>query len=162
MAVGLVCGLDLGYIAAAVRQFRAPEHRLQPQHLPNGVVQIDDAYNANPEGIVGALEVLGAYAPKQRIVVTPGLIEMGSEKATYHAAIGRAAAQTVDVAVLVGPRQTADIKEAMLASDFPPGQIHVTKSFDEARELVESLATHDTAILYANDLPDQFDESLLI
>ena len=162
IGVGLTFGLDLGYMAAAVRQFRAPDHRLQPQHLANGVVVLDDGYNANPEGIVGALEVLGTYAPKQRIVVTPGLIEMGSEKSTYHAAIGRAAAKTVDVAVLVGPRQTADIKEALLASDFPAGQIHVMKSFDEARELVESMATHDTAILYANDLPDQFDESLLI
>ncbi len=93
ISVGLSFGLDLGYMAAAVRQFRAPEHRLQPQHLANGVVVLDDGYNGNPEGIVGALEVLGGYAPKQRIVVTPGLIEMGSEKSTYHAAIGRAAAQ---------------------------------------------------------------------
>jgi UDP-N-acetylmuramoyl-tripeptide--D-alanyl-D-alanine ligase len=160
--VGLACGLDLGYIAAAVRQQRSPEHRLQAVKLSNGVIELDDAYNANPEGIVGALEVLGSYKGRRRIVVTPGLVEMGREKASYHARIGQVAAKTCDIAVLVGPKQTADIKASMLQASFPPERIHVVKGLEEARELLSREGSNQDVILFANDLPDQYDEALVI
>ena len=162
IGVGLTCGLELAYMAAAIRQFAPPEHRLQPVQLGNGVTVLDDAYNANPEGIIGALEVLGRYAPRRRIVVTPGLIEMGREKASYHGRIGRAAAKWADVAVLVGPKQTADIKAAMLEASFPPDRLHVARGFAEAQDMLRRVGEPGDVILYANDLPDQFDEFLVI
>ncbi|HWO72601.1 MAG TPA: UDP-N-acetylmuramoyl-tripeptide--D-alanyl-D-alanine ligase, partial [Dehalococcoidia bacterium] len=162
MGVGLLCGLDLAYMAAALRSFRSPEHRLQPRKLSNGVIVLDDAYNANPDGIIGALETLGRYEPRRRILVTPGLIEMGSEKAAYHSRIGRAAAANCDVAILVGPKQTADIRAAMLEARFPAEQLYVTRSLDEAQTVIGRIGTPDDVILYANDLPDQYDEGLRI
>jgi UDP-N-acetylmuramoyl-tripeptide--D-alanyl-D-alanine ligase len=164
VGVGLTCGLDLPYIAAALRQARPPEHRLQPLALPTGGVYLDDGYNANPQGIIGALEVLGAYAPKRRIVITPGLIEMGKDRAQYHEAIGRAAAGHVDVAFLVGPKQTADIRAGMLAAGFPEANLHTVRSLDEARDRVTAIGGWDagSVVLVANDLPDQFDEFLVI
>jgi UDP-N-acetylmuramoyl-tripeptide--D-alanyl-D-alanine ligase len=164
IGVGLTCGLDLPYMAAALRQARPPEHRLQPLTLPTGGIYLDDGYNGNPQGIIGALEVLGAYAPKRRIVITPGLIEMGRERAQYHEAIGRAAAANVDVAFLVGPKQTADIRQGMLDAGYPEGQVHVVRSLDEARDQVTAMGGWDagSVVLVANDLPDQFDEYLVI
>ncbi len=161
IGVGLSCGLELGYMAAAIRQFRPPEHRLQPMEA-NGITVLDDAYNANPEGIIGAIEVLGRYAPRRRVLVTPGLIEMGRAKAEYHTRIGRAAAANVDVAFLVGPKQTSDIRQAMLEASFPEGSLHVTRSLDEAREALGRMGAAGDVVLYANDLPDQFDETLVI
>jgi UDP-N-acetylmuramoyl-tripeptide--D-alanyl-D-alanine ligase len=159
--MGLSCGLDIEYMAGAIRQFRPPQHRLEPVEA-GGITVLDDAYNANPEGIIGAIEVLGRYAPRRRVLVTPGLIEMGKEKAAYHARIGSAASANVDVAFLVGPKQTADIKEAMLAASFPASSLHVTRSFDEAREALSKIGAAGDVVLYANDLPDQFDEFLVI
>ncbi len=161
MGIGLSCGLDVEYMAAAVRQFRPPEHRLQ--RLETGdVTVLDDAYNANPEGIIGAIEVLGGYAPRRRILVTPGLVEMGKAKAEYHARIGAAAAANVDVAFLVGPKQTEDIREAMLTASFPEASLHVTRSLDEARAVMAEMTAAGDVVLYANDLPDQYDEFLMI
>jgi UDP-N-acetylmuramoyl-tripeptide--D-alanyl-D-alanine ligase len=160
--VGLACGLDLGYMAAAVRQLRPPEHRLQAVKLSNGVIELDDAYNANPEGIVDALEVLGSYSGRRRIVVTPGLVEMGREKGVYHARIGQVAAKTCDIAVLVGPKQTADIKASMLQASFPEERIHVVKGLEEARLFLTQEGSNQDVILFANDLPDQYDEELVI
>ena len=164
IGVGLTCGLDLPYMAAALRQARPPEHRLQPMTLPTGGVYLDDGYNGNPEGIIGALEVLGAYAPKRRIVITPGLIEMGKDRAQYHEAIGRAAAQNVDVAFLVGPKQTADIRAGMVVAGFPEANVHTVRSLEEARDRISAMNGWDAgnAVLVANDLPDQFDEFLVI
>jgi UDP-N-acetylmuramyl pentapeptide synthase len=96
--------------------------------------------------------------------VTPGLIEMGKDKAAYHEAIGRAAAKHVDVAFLVGPKQTADIRAGMIAAGFPEGAIHTTRSQDEAQEAVTAMGGWDAGnvVLMANNLPDQFDEYLVI
>jgi len=161
MGLGLSCGLEIEYMAAAIRHFRAPEHRLQPVEA-GGVTILDDAYNANPEGIIGAIEVLGRYAPRRRVLVTPGLIEMGNAKAEYHARIGVAAAANVDVVFLVGPKQTADIKDAMLVRGFPEASLHVVRSLDEAREMMMESGAAGDVVLYANDLPDQYDEFLVI
>ena len=164
IGVGLTCGLDLPYMTAALRTARPPEHRLQPLTLPTGGIYLDDGYNGNPQGIIGALEVLGAYAPKRRIVITPGLIEMGKARSEYHEAIGRAAAKNVDVAFLVGPKQTADIRRGMLAAGYPEAQVHTVRSLDEARDAVTAMGGWDagSVVLVANDLPDQFDEYLVI
>ncbi len=161
MGIGLSCGLDIEYMAAAIRQFRPPEHRLQPVEA-GGVTILDDAYNANPEGIIGAIEVLGRYAPRRRVLVTPGLVEMGKAKAEYHARIGVAAAANVDLAFLVGPKQTVDIKDAMLAAGFAEASLHVVRSLDEAREVMGERGAAGDVVLYANDLPDQYDEFLVI
>jgi UDP-N-acetylmuramoyl-tripeptide--D-alanyl-D-alanine ligase len=151
-------------MAAALRQARPPEHRLQPMPLPTGGVYLDDGYNGNPQGIIGALEVLGAYAPRRRIVITPGLIEMGKDRAQYHEAIGRAAAGNVDVAFLVGPKQTADIRAGMLAAGFAEANVHTVRSLEEARDQITAMNGWEAgnAVLVANDLPDQFDEFLVI
>ena len=149
---------------AALRQFHSPDHRLQPLKLPTGGILLDDGYNGNPQGIIGALEVLGAYAPKRRILITPGLIEMGRDKQRYHAEIGWAAAKNTDIAFLVGPKQTADIRAAMLESGFPESSLHTTRSLAEARSMLEedAIGSANDVILIANDLPDQFDEYLAI
>jgi UDP-N-acetylmuramoyl-tripeptide--D-alanyl-D-alanine ligase len=130
--------------------------------MANGVTVLDDGYNANPDGIIGALEVLGAYQPRRRVLVTSGLIEMGSEKAAYHARLGKAAAAHADVAVLVGPRQTADIRDAMLESAFPEGCLHVARNPAEAETVLQRIGMPGDVILHSTDLPDQFDEYLVI
>ena len=164
IGVGLTCGLDLQYMAAALRQARPPEHRLQPMTLATGGILLDDGYNGNPQGIIGAIEVLGTYAPKRRIVITPGLIEMGKDRAQYHEAIGHAAVGNVDMAYLIGPKQTADIRKGMLEAGFPESGIYTARSLDEAREQVTATGGWDagSVVLIANDLPDQFDEYLVI
>ncbi len=162
LGVGLTCGLDLGYMAAAIRVFEPPEHRLQPMQLENGVTMLDDAYNANPEGIIGALEVLGSYKPRRRVLVTSGLIEMGREKAAYHGRIGRAAAANADVVVLVGPKQTADIRAAMIEASFPAECVHLARNPEEAQSVLGRIGQAGDVILYSTDLPDQFDEFLVI
>ena len=70
----------------------------------------------------------------------------------------------VDVAYLVGPKQTADIRAGMLTAGIPESSIITTKSFEEARDAVTALGGWDagSVVLVANDLPDQFDEFLVI
>jgi len=80
-AVGHLAGIGIEQIAAGLATVQPPEHRLAP--IPNpraGIIVIDDAYNSNPAGAAAALEVLGGHLARRRILVTPGMVELGDEE----------------------------------------------------------------------------------
>ena len=88
-AVGHLRGLSMEEIARGLHAVEPPEHRLQP--IPNpraGIVVIDDAYNSNPAGAAAALEVLRSHPAKRRILVTPGMVELGDQEAALNEAFG--------------------------------------------------------------------------
>src|SRR5439155_10523754 len=75
-AAALALGMSLEEIARAARRIQAVEHRLQPIEGAGGVLVIDDAFNSNPRGAAAALEVLAEIEARQRVLVTPGMVEL--------------------------------------------------------------------------------------
>ncbi|MDE6427989.1 MAG: UDP-N-acetylmuramoyl-tripeptide--D-alanyl-D-alanine ligase, partial [Muribaculaceae bacterium] len=75
--VGLRLGVSREQIAYAVEKIEQVEHRLSIKRLPGNVTIIDDAFNSNPTGSAMALDVLAAM-PGTRVIITPGMIELGS------------------------------------------------------------------------------------
>ena len=76
-------GIPLEELVYPVRMLRPVEHRLQL--LPNGF--IDDAYNSNPAGFRGALDVLAGF-DAQRVLVTPGMVELGNRMEALNRELG--------------------------------------------------------------------------
>ncbi len=104
-AVGRVLGIEPARIAEGLAKVQAPPHRLQPIHNRRaGIVVIDDAYNSNPDGAAAALEVLREHPAKRRLLVTPGMVELGELEAELNRRFGEQAGAVCDVAILVGPR----------------------------------------------------------
>jgi len=161
-AAALECGLEPKHIAYWIRQFSPPQHRLQVIPSDNQVTVIDDSYNSNPDGILEALQVLASFKPRRRILVTPGLVELGGLQDGYNRRVGELAASCCDVVILVGPKQTAKIREGLMKEEFPAQQLIVARDFSEATNLLHSMSKSDDVILLANDLPDQHDEHLII
>ena len=85
-----------------------------------GVTVIDDSYNSNPIGATEALEVLGSFTTGQRILVTPGMIELGPLEANLNEALGAKAAEVCDYVVLVGVERTKPLAAGLKAKNFPP------------------------------------------
>ena len=79
-SVALELGMDLAAIARGIGKIAPIEHRLQLLPSGNGVTVIDDAFNANPAGFAAAMEVLRGF-PGRKIVLTPGLVELGEARA---------------------------------------------------------------------------------
>jgi UDP-N-acetylmuramoyl-tripeptide--D-alanyl-D-alanine ligase len=158
-AVGHVLGMSPEQIARGLARVAAPEHRLQP--LPNpraGIVVIDDAYNANPTGAAAALEVLRDHPAQRRILVTPGMVELGDEEATLNERFGRQAARACDHVILVGPVRTRPIAAGLRAEGFDPAQITVVADIAAATEALRGLTRSGDVILFENDLPDMYAE----
>ncbi|HEY7356276.1 MAG TPA: UDP-N-acetylmuramoyl-tripeptide--D-alanyl-D-alanine ligase, partial [Ktedonobacterales bacterium] len=113
VTAALLCGMSLEEIARAVEQVEPVEHRLQLIQGAGGVTVIDDAYNANPEGVRTALEVLAQFNDGRRVLVTPGMVELGPIEAEENYHFGQLAATSCDVVILVGRKRTEPIARGL-------------------------------------------------
>ena len=149
-------GMTLEEIAQGVSRCQPVEHRLQL--LDGGPVTIiDDAFNANPVGARAALRVLSRF-PGRRIVITPGMVELGGEEAAFNEAFGEQMAASTDIAILVGKRHVQPIVDGLLKAGFPQEQIHVVASLDESTKVLHGIMREGDVVLYENDLPDNYSE----
>lgn len=154
-AVGRAFGLRLRQIAQAVARVEPVAHRLALRQ-EGGVNVIDDAFNSNPVGARNAVEILGQFTTGRRVIVTPGMVELGERHEEENLAFGRHIAGHADLAVLVGAVQTAPIRSGLAQEGFPPEQIHVAASLYEAQDFLKTYLRPGDTVLYENDLPDQY------
>ena len=152
MALAHTLGISLKEMVYPVRLIKTVEHRLQL--LPNGY--IDDAYNSNPAGFRSALDTLAAFSA-QRVLVTPGMVELGDRQDALNRELGEYAATRCDYAVLVGLKQAPPLKEGLLAGGFPEERIYVAATLQEGLNFVNNLPREgERIVLLENDLPDNF------
>ena len=151
-------GLTPEQLAHGIARLEPVEHRLQLMPSSGGLTVIDDAFNSNPKGASNALKALAAF-PQRRVLVTPGMVELGAEEADFNRAFGREAAAAADLIILVGKRHTAPIVEGLTEAGFPEENLHVTASLDEASALLARLARPGDTVLFENDLPDHYSEA---
>lgn len=152
IAVAVSLGIPLSELTYPVHRLKPIEHRLQL--LPNGF--IDDAYNSNPAGFRSALDVLSGF-DKQRVLVTPGMVELGERGEALNTELGAYAADKCDVAVLVGLKQAPPLKNGLLSAGFDEANLHVVATLQEGLALLNTIpAPNGRIVLLENDLPDNF------
>jgi UDP-N-acetylmuramoyl-tripeptide--D-alanyl-D-alanine ligase len=158
-AVGRVLGIDPAHIAEGLGRVEPPAHRLQPIHNRRaGVVVIDDAYNSNPDGAAAALQVLREHPASRRLLVTPGMVELGELEAELNRRFGEQAGAVCDVAILVGAARATPIREGLAAAGMDPASVHVVRDIGEATALLGRLTRAGDVVLFENDLPDTYAE----
>ena len=158
VAVGRSMDLRLRAMAHAIRRVEPVEHRLALRD--NGdITIIDDAFNSNPIGARNAVEILGQMDGGRRVIVTPGMVELGERQWTENKTLGtHIAEQKIDLAVLVGPEQTEPIREGLREAQYPDEQTKVFASLFDAQDFLTSYLQPGDIVLYENDLPDQLEE----
>ncbi|MBR5451743.1 MAG: UDP-N-acetylmuramoyl-tripeptide--D-alanyl-D-alanine ligase [Clostridia bacterium] len=160
IASAAAIALDLGEspkdIAYAISTLRAPEHRLELKHYLNGSLLIDDAYNSNPSGCLSAVEVLSKFEGMTKIIVTPGLVELGDKEYEYNKALGAAAAKVCDKIILVGKKRSVPLKDGALEQGYDEEKLTVVDRFKDAAAMLATLCDNNTVVLFENDLPDNY------
>jgi UDP-N-acetylmuramoyl-tripeptide--D-alanyl-D-alanine ligase len=146
-AAALAAGLDLDTIAAALCEAEARSaHRMSLRRRGDGLLVIDDAYNANPESTAAALDALAALGSgRRRWAVLGEMLELGDESGLLHREIGRHAASTgVDELVAVG---MAEIAAGADATDGWQGRARTVPDPEAAAGLVLTEVAADDAVL---------------
>jgi UDP-N-acetylmuramoyl-tripeptide--D-alanyl-D-alanine ligase len=155
-AVGFASGLTANQVARALGRVQPPAHRLAPiVNAAAGIVVIDDSYNANPTGAAAALEVLRNHPAERRILITPGMVELGDEAQAANRELGRLAAEVCDICLLSGPN-AADVRSGLLDGGFPEDRIVVTPDGPSAHKKLTEISRRGDVILFENDLPDVY------
>lgn len=157
LALGKDFGIATNKLIQAVASVKPVEHRLEIKRLGN-FYQIDDAYNSNPVGAKSALDVL-AMMPGKKLVVTPGMIELGDQEDELNQEFGRQIAEVADEVILVGPKRTKVIYDGLIEKNFKEKNIHVLNDVKEAYPLIAKLKDkRELYALFENDLPDSYTE----
>jgi UDP-N-acetylmuramoyl-tripeptide--D-alanyl-D-alanine ligase len=158
-AAGTSLGMSLDAIGRALARVTPPAHRLAPiLNRQAGIVVIDDAYNSNPVGAAAALEVLASHQAERRLLVTPGMVELGEREAEENERFGQHAAEVCDLVVLVGEERSRPIRAGLDAASFPGDRIHVVANASEAEALLARTTRRGDVVLFENDLPDLYAE----
>lgn len=143
-------------IKYAVSKIEQVEHRLNLKRTPSGITIIDDAFNSNPDGSKMALDVLSRMITGKRIVITPGMIELGDKQEIYNERFGEYIAKSCDVAIIVGQYNREAILSGIDKGEMSKEAIHVVDTFNEAQAILQATAKRGDTVLYENDLPDTF------
>ena len=154
IALGVELGVDPNKLALAIQGLKPIEHRLELKKYGN-INIIDDAFNSNPVGSKMALEVL-SYMDGKKIVVTPGMIELGPKEYEYNFKFGEYISEVCDEVILIGEKQTKPIYDGLINKNYDKKKIHILNDVKLAFPLIRELK--GDYILLENDLPDIFSE----
>ncbi len=155
IAVANRLGIPLKELKIPVRRIQPVEHRMQMRE--HGLVTvIDDAYNSNPIGSKAAVETLAMF-DGIRILITPGMVELGDQEREYNYKFGTYAADCCDYILLVGKKHTEPIREGVLSKGFPEEKCLVYDRLEDAVSYAYAIKGQGHKyILLENDLPDNY------
>jgi len=148
ITVALEYGVPLPTIAEKVSTLRPASHRGEVLRLANGVVVIDDSYNASPTAMRRALEVLAATSARRRIAVLGEMLELGDSAAGLHADVGRAVAvAAVDALFAVGGAAAEALASAAIAAGLDRGRVRLFADSTEAGAAVADFVQSGDVVL---------------
>ena len=156
VALGKHLGIENEQLKLGVKRVKPIEHRLELKKYGD-INIIDDAYNSNPVGSSMALDVL-KLMPGKKIIVTPGMIELGDREYELNMKFGKHIAEVCDEVILVGKEQTKPIYDGLIDAGFKEKNIHIINDVKIAFDLMRKLKDGETYVLLENDLPDIFNE----
>ena len=150
-AMAFKLGLSKEEILQGIEKIDYVPHRLQPTAV-RGVTILDDAYNANVVGAAAAIEVLRSFEGR-KLIVTPGLVELGVLEERENAELGKKLVG-LDKVILVGETLVSAVKNGYLAAGGEAEKLVTVPTLEAAQDLLEGELTEGDTVLFLNDLPD--------
>jgi UDP-N-acetylmuramoyl-tripeptide--D-alanyl-D-alanine ligase len=151
--VCLALGVDVDTVRRRLDGLPTPPHRQSVAVGETGAKIIDDTFNSNPEGARRALGLLVTVGGGAKVVVTPGMVELGPVQASENEALAREAAGVADHLIVVGATNRAALLRG--AADGRAA-VTVVGSREAAVAWVRAHLGPGDAVLYENDLPDHY------
>ena len=134
-----------------LKEFTSPEHRLSVRKINRNLTLLDDAYSSNPESFRRGLKELEKFKNYQKIIVTPGMVELGDKQASLNRQLAQEAAKTVDVFVIVGQTNKKALGEGARGA-----KIVLMNREESFVEKLTGLLRPPAVVLLENDLPDHY------
>lgn len=146
-------GAEPAFAAACLGNLPPVDNRLV---LDKGsrVSYLRDAYNSNPIGFEAALEVLKQLPATRRILITPGMIELGDMQFEENKRLARIAGTVCDLVYVVGDTNREALLAGLTEAEFPRAKIIIADTRDEAFKILAEQSAQGDLVLIENDLGD--------
>ncbi len=149
--------IEMDVVIDAIKRLKPVKNRLEYKYVNNNLSIIDDAFNSNPEGIREAIKILGNYEKKKRILITPGLIDLGAKTEEIHEDLGEYLTDYVDEVYIIGKLNRDALVKGIKRTNFDLDNVFECENFLDGYELATTQQV-EKIILIANDLPDKFND----
>ena len=147
-------GLTDEQIISGISKLKPVPHRLEIIKTEDNII-LDDSYNASVDGCDVALKVLKCLG-KRKIVITPGLVELGEKEKEENITFGKKIAKVADIVVIVNKVNFEAIKYGLNSEKFNEDNVYQAETLEKAKLLMKDFLKTGDAILFENDLPDNY------
>ncbi len=149
-----IMGISGQDIISSIRQLEPSKHRLEL--LKNNYCTIiDDSYNCNVVGSKEALDVLAKFEGK-KIVITPGIVELGSSQSQENFKLGTLIADVADYIIIMNNVNKNEILSGAISHNFKRENIFFAETRKKQKEILEKITSKGCVVLFENDLPDNY------
>lgn len=158
LCVGMAVVLNLSEeeIVQGIAKVMPVEHRLQMIKSENDVIILDDTYNSSIEGSKRALEVLSMYEGRRKIVITPGLVELGTMERLENYNFGKRISKVADIVIIVNQTHFVSIRQGLIDGGFDESKIYKAETLMATQDIIKEIVIKGDVILWENDLPDNY------
>ena len=154
LSVGVMVALELdvkSYIKN-LGELEKTDHRQTILQGSMGQTIIDNSFNSNPISFISSLETLEDFENEgKKYLITPGMVELGSEQFSYNFEFAHFASEIIDEALIVGFTNKGPLMLAFEENNIP---VKYFKNRDLAVSYLNSVVNENDIVLFENDLPD--------
>lgn len=148
-------GMTIEEISQGINRLQTVEHRLELVPNNKGIVIIDDSYNSNIDGVKSAMEVLGMFSGR-KIVLTPGLVELGKIENAENFKFGKMLAGCADEVIIVGRHNAESLIAGLTEGGMDKANIRFSKNAKRGNDELNEIINEGDVVLFENDLPDNY------
>lgn len=152
--VAYLLGVDFETVCKKIETLNPIKSRLEIIENKNFVI-IDDSYNANIEGVQNALEVLSSFQG-EKIVVTSGLVELGSLQYEKNFNLGKQIGFVADKVLIMNEVNKKAILQGLKQTGFKMDNVWFALTRLEQKEVLKKITSKGCVVLFQNDLPDNY------
>lgn len=156
VAMGLLFNVDYKDICFSLKRIEQVEHRLELKNINEDVIMVDDAYNSNPIGAKNAVLLLNDFNDYKKIIITPGMVELGFRQYEENKLFGECIAENLDYAFVVGKTNKNAIMDGLNNGNSKLIDKYYFDTFNAAFESAMKNIEGKKIILIENDLPDNY------
>lgn len=153
--VAINLGLTLKEIQEGIEKLVTIPHRLEIVKSSSTYTILDDAYNSSVEGSKASLDVLSKFDGK-KFVITPGLVELGTEQFNSNFEFGIDMAKVCDYVIIDSVINYDAISSGLIFGGFDEKNIIQVANLTQAVQMLNTLASSNDVVLFENDLPDNY------
>ena len=154
-AIAYKIGMNPEEISQGINRLQTVVHRLELVPNNKDIVIIDDSYNSNIDGVKSALEVLEMFSGR-KIVLTPGLVELGKIENAENFKFGKMLAGCADIVIIVGKHNAEALIAGLTEGGMDKANIKFSKNAKRGNDELNEIIKEGDVVLFENDLPDNY------